>query len=120
MLVMSKEYDLQTKGGRIQYILDMTGHNPASIAKLIGCAPAAVYQWIDGSTKNLKEQFLWKLADVTGFEARWISLGEGVPMKSAAIKHADQVLMAMEPETLYTAVRLIDTLAEPKKNQRTQ
>jgi len=120
MLSMAKEHDLETKGGRIEYIIDASGHNPASMAKLLGCAPAAIYQWIDGSTKNLKEHLLWKLSDVTGFEARWISQGEGMPKRPHAIKHADEVLMAMQPETLYTAVRLIDTLAEPKKNNGLQ
>lgn len=70
-------HDLTTKSGRIAYVLEATGHTPSSMARLLGCAPAAVYQWLNGSTKNLKEVFLWRLADITGFEARWISLGEG-------------------------------------------
>ena len=117
---MATEHDLSTKAGRIAYIVEDSGHNPAALAKLLGCAPAAVYQWISGSTKNQKEKYLWKLADVTGFEARWISLGEGPMKMPVAIKHANQVLNAMEPAALYTAVRLIDTLAEPRKSNGTQ
>lgn len=117
---MASEHDLSTKSGRIAYIVEASGHNPAALAKQLGCAPAAVYQWIDGSTKNLKEHLLWKLADITGFEARWISLGEGPMKMPMAIKHANQVLVAMEPAALYTAVRLIDTLAEPHKSNGTQ
>lgn len=117
---MASEYDLTTKSGRIAYVIKHSGHVPGSIAKLLGCAPAAVYQWIAGSTKNLKENLLWNLADVTGFEARWISTGEGVRRIEKSIKHATEVLSAMEPEARYTAVRLIDTLAEPTKHRNAQ
>lgn len=117
---MADEFDLNTKAGRIGFVIDKSGHNPASIAKLLGCKPAAVYQWLDGSTKNLKEHLLWKLADITGYEARWISQREGAAKMDKAIKHANEVLLAMPPEARYTAVRLIDTLAEPRKNNSSQ
>ena len=117
---MVSNYDLSTKSGRIAYVIEQSGHVPGSIAKLLGCAPAAVYQWIDGSTKNLKEHLLWKLADITGHEARWISTGEGLMKIEKSIRHATDVLTAMEPEARYTAVRLLDTLAEPAKKQNSQ
>lgn len=117
---MATDFDLSTKAGRIAYVIEKSGHVPGSIAKLLGCAPAAVYQWIDGSTKNLKEHLLWKLADVTEYEARWISTGEGSMKIEKSIRHAADVLTAMEPEARYTAVRLIDTLAEPQKKQNSQ
>jgi hypothetical protein len=115
MGAMDDEFDLTTKSGRIGYVIESSGHSPASIAPLLGCKPSAVYQWIDGSTKNLKEHLLWKLADITGYEARWISQGEGPRKIDKAIRHANDVLLAMEPEARYTAVRLLDTLAEPQK-----
>lgn len=117
---MDDEFDLTTKAGRIGFVIKKSGHNPASIAPLLGCKPAAVYQWLDGSTKNLKEHLLWKLADITGYEARWISLGEGTPKLDNTIKHANAVLLAMQPAARYTAVRLLDTLAEPEKSNGTQ
>ena len=111
---------LSTKVGRIGFAIKQSGHSPASISALLGCKPAAVYQWLDGSTKNLKEHLLWKLADITGYEARWISLGEGAAKLDKSIKHANDVLMAMQPEARYTAVRLIDTLAEPRETNGNQ
>lgn len=117
---MDDEFDLTTKAGRIGFVIKASGHNPASIASLLGCKPAAVYQWLDGSTKNLKEHLLWKLADITGYEARWISQGEGPAKMDKTIKHANDVLLAMEPAARYTAVRLLDTLAEPRKNNGSQ
>lgn len=120
ILYMDDEYDLTIKSGRIAFILNACGHTPSSIAKLLGCAPAAIYQWIDGSTKNLKEHLLWKLSDITGYEARWISMGEGPARIEQSIRHAEQVLIAMQPDARYTAVRLLDTLAEPKKGSGKQ
>lgn len=112
-----EKHDLKTKTGRLAHVIETSGQTPASMARLLGCEPAAVYQWLNGSTKNLKEEYLWKLADISGFEARWISLGEGAPKKDIAIRHAETVLTAMEPEARYIAIRLIDTLAEsPKKD----
>lgn len=114
---MIEDHDLSTKSGRIAYVIEVSGHKPGSIAKLLKCAPAAVYQWINGSTKNLKEDLLWALADITGYEARWISTGQE-PMKiEKGIKHATLVLSAMEPEGRYKAIRLLDTLAEPAKKE---
>ena len=117
---MTTEHDLAEKNGRIAYVIEHSGHNPASMAKLLGCKPSAIYQWLSGSTKNIKEDLLWRLADITGFEARWISQGSGPRRVPIEIKHADSVLMAMEPEARYKAVRLIDTFAEPEKNNGTQ
>jgi hypothetical protein len=113
---MHADYDLNTKAGRIGYAIERSGHTPSSISRLLDCAPAAVYQWINGSTKNLKEHLLWKLSDITLYEARWLSLGEGPMMLSPGLKHANQVLQAMQPEALYTAVKIIDTLIEQQKN----
>lgn len=115
---MDEIYGLNTKGERIAYVIKKSGHTPASIARLLGCAPAAIYQWIDGSTQNLKEQYLWGLADVTGFEARWISTGRGQVKLDPSVRHAEAVLTAMQPEVRYTAVRLIDTLAEPHNTKQ--
>lgn len=120
MLSMASAHDLSTKTGRIAHIIEATGHTPSSLARLVGTTPSAIYQWLDGSTKNIKEELLWKLADKTGFQARWISIGEGPMRLPKGVQHANEVLLSMEPEALYTAVRLIDTLAEPDKANGTQ
>ncbi|MEW6385199.1 MAG: helix-turn-helix transcriptional regulator [Pseudomonadota bacterium] len=109
---MADKHDLSTHGGRIAHVIEAAGYTPASIAARLGCKPAAVYQWISGSTQNLKEALLWKLSDLTGFEARWISMGEGPQRIDPAIKHACAMLTAMEPGVRYSTVRLIDTMAE--------
>ena len=64
-------------GQRIAWAIKESGHTPASMARVIGCSAAAIYQWIKGDTKNVKNELLFALADATRFEARWIATGEG-------------------------------------------
>jgi transcriptional regulator with XRE-family HTH domain len=66
-----------TRGERIAHAIRESGNSPAAMSRLIGCTSAAIYQWVKGDTKDIKNDFLFKLADATGFEARWIATGEG-------------------------------------------
>lgn len=113
---MDEEHDLTTKEGRIGFVIEKCGHNPASIAKLLGCKPAAVYQWLDGSTKNLKEHLLWKLADTTGYDARWISTGEGPQRQKkymdTRFAHVLDVMESLPPYVIDEGVREIEALAD--------
>lgn len=71
------------RGQRIAYAIAQANQTPASIARMIGCTSAAVYQWIKGDTKDIKNDYLFALADATGFEARWIAIGKGPETKAA-------------------------------------
>ena len=66
-----------TKSERIAHVIEASGYNPASMSRKIGCTSAAIYQWIAGSTHDIKNELLFALADATGFCARWIATGEG-------------------------------------------
>ena len=52
----------------------------AAIAHKIECSPSAISQWVSGLTKNIKNDLLFKFADETRFEARWLATGDG-PMR---------------------------------------
>ena len=65
------------KQQRIAHAIEQSGHTPASMARAIGCSAAAIYQWIKGDTKDIKNELLFALADASRFEARWIATGEG-------------------------------------------
>ncbi|OLF82684.1 hypothetical protein AWH63_06680 [Marinobacter sp. C18] len=54
------------------------------IASYCGVSPGAVSQWKKGDVKNLKFENLYRLADITGFSARWLAIGEG-PERSAEL-----------------------------------
>lgn len=67
---------MSTLSERVTKALKESGNTATSAARHIGCTPEAVIQWMNGPTKNLKGEFLFALADLTGFEARWIATGE--------------------------------------------
>ena len=73
---------MSTRAERITAAIDSTGLSDAEIARRIGCERPAVAQWKTGATKDLKNDNLFALADLTGYEARWIATGEG-PMRKA-------------------------------------
>ena len=49
---------------------------------------------MNGPTKNLKGEFLFALADLTGFEARWIATGK-LPERTADKDTRKAVLVAL-------------------------
>lgn len=75
---------MSTLSERVTKAIRESGHSASSAARVIGCSPEAVIQWMNGPTKNLKGEFLFALADLTGFEARWIATGK--PPERAADK----------------------------------
>lgn len=80
MLYMPEEkFDLLTLSGRVGYAMHKSGQNAPKVAKALGISRPAVDQWNDGQTKNIKNELLFKLADLTGFSARWIATGD-LPM----------------------------------------
>lgn len=116
---MSIQYDFKKKGDRIQFALDQSQHTPSSVAYKIGCKPQAIYQWINGTTKNIKNELLFKFSDLTGLSPRWIATGEGTqhPVDrpgSQAITNTILTMQAMAPEQQYLVARLADQVSKTK------
>lgn len=76
------QVDLTERCSRIAYAISAAGLDQAAVARLIGVKKSAVNQWVSGKTKDLKNDYLFALEDVTGFSARWIATGEG-PQRTA-------------------------------------
>ena len=55
----------------------MGDKSPADIARATQKTPAAVTQWLDGSTKSLKAETAALLEMATGYRATWIVTGKG-------------------------------------------
>lgn len=116
MLNMQTEYDLDSLGGRVGYALEKSGHTPSSAAVKINCKPQAIYQWIHGPTKNIKNDLIFKLSDITGFEARWITTGKGDP----------SITNVREPDATYEVPitpeeqAMLDTYRRLTKDQRNE
>lgn len=62
---------------RIARAIQLSGKKKGEVAKACEVANSAVTQWIDGTTKSLKPENLYALAALTGFNARWLAIGEG-------------------------------------------
>lgn len=74
---VNKRLVMTTKEERIREAINGSGNTPSSIADRLGCTPQAVNQWMSGDTKNIKNDLLFGLEDITGYSARWITTGEG-------------------------------------------
>lgn len=62
---------------RIARAIKLSGKKKGEVAKACGVANSAVTQWIDGTTKSIRPDNLYALAGITGFNARWLAIGEG-------------------------------------------
>lgn len=101
---------------RIAKAIAASGKAPAAIAREIGVSPAAVYQWLQGGIKDLRNENLFALADATGYSARWLGTGEGPVIdcySSAEIKHVMQVMEHLPAAERSKLARLADAFVEP-------
>lgn len=104
---------------RVKHAINQSGNTPSSAAKVLGCSPEAVLQWMSGATKNLRPPNLFSLADLTGFSARWIATGEGPQIeayKNKAIQHVVQVMENMPPDEQQKLARMADAFVVPSAN----
>lgn len=62
---------------RIAAAIRQAGMTKSAVAQAVGVSPAAVTQWINGGTKDIKNENLFALATITGVSARWLATGEG-------------------------------------------
>lgn len=62
---------------RITRAIKESGRDVREIAKACDTSSQAIYVWMRGGVKDLRNANLFALADLTGFEARWIATGEG-------------------------------------------
>lgn len=110
MLSMTQTHDLTTRGGRIKFALEQSGHTPTTAAKKIGCKPQAISQWTSKPDTNIKNKLLFKFADLVGFEARWIATGEG-PQRV----HAGEGVHVYDPKIARIAQTLLLAQEEGKE-----
>lgn len=62
---------------RIAQAIAVSGLKKGEIASACGVANSAVTQWINGESKSLRPENLYALAKATGFNAKWLAIGEG-------------------------------------------
>lgn len=112
----SRYFDLSTLGGRVGHALRESGLQVEAAASRLGINRQAIYQWIDGRTKNIKNEYLFGFADITGFSARWIATGEGSQRppryEDRRVQHALRVMESLPDYAIDGAVKELDSIAE--------
>ena len=83
------------KGQRITEARLFAGLTKSALARELGVTHTAVGLWESGDTKNLKNDHLYKLAEITGYSAQWLATGEGDKFSSAgSLSKEEQQLIA--------------------------
>ena len=77
---------------RITRAIKESGRDVRDIAKACDTSSQAIYVWMRGGVKDLRNANLFALSDITGFEARWIATGEG-PERRAASNPRESALL---------------------------
>ena len=85
---------MTTLAERVRDACAATGLNTAAIASRLGISRAAVAQWMNGDSKRIRMERLFGLADMSGFEARWIALGVGPKHRTEKISDSVLTLLA--------------------------
>jgi transcriptional regulator with XRE-family HTH domain len=104
---------------RVTKAIESSGHYASSVARALKISPEAVLQWMSGTTKTIKAENIFGLADLTGFSARWLATGEGPEIDSYRQPRIMRVISAMErmtPQEQERAANVISAFNLPPAN----
>lgn len=108
--------DMETIGFRIKIAREANGWNQPELANRAGITKQAVSQIESGATKNPRPETLLNIADITGFEYRWLITGKGHRTKEEAAK--DMLDLSDLPEHSKAAIRAVmDSLSQQISKQ---
>jgi SOS-response transcriptional repressor LexA len=68
---------MKTSGDRIRHIREELELSQEAFGRHMGVSKAAVSQWENGDTKNLRPANLFAIQNFTGYSAEWIATGAG-------------------------------------------
>ena len=104
---------------RVSHAITKSGHYASSVARELRITPEAVLMWMDGTTKTIKAENIFKLADLTGFSARWLATGDGPQIDSyrnTTIQHVVHVMEKLPADEQGKLARMADAFAGPASN----
>jgi transcriptional regulator with XRE-family HTH domain len=62
---------------RVKQCMAETGNTPASVATYIGIKAPSIYDWLNGTTKNLSGMNLIRAAQLFNVQPEWLQSGTG-------------------------------------------
>lgn len=68
---------MSTIGERVARAITESNASVKDVAHACGVTVQAVYAWRRGEIKDIRNEHLFELADITGFDARWLGTGKG-------------------------------------------
>lgn len=110
----------KTPSDRVAYAIEHSGKTLEEIAEKLGCTHATLSQWQTGMTNvaNAKAGLLYKFAELTGTDVRWILTGQGPAISrytlTSELTRLGAALRAMErkaPQQVETIVRMVEAAA---------
>lgn len=88
------------------------GFSVKQIAQGCGIKDKAVYQWMDGRTKSINGGNVAVLAEMSGYNALWITREKGPRCHTRAIRQAIKLMEKMTPARQADAVKIIAPLVD--------
>ena len=107
-------YAMATLSERIKEAIETSGVSVVAVAAACKISPQAVYGWMKGETKELMGENLVELAEITGFEARWIAKEIGpkhrVYARTPEQAHVLNAMTTMAPYEVTILRKIVDSV----------
>lgn len=110
-----------TPAQRVARAIAQSGRKLEDLAGELGCTHATLSQWQRGTTNvcNAKADLLYRFAELTGTDVRWLLTGDGPAMSRYSLTpQAQRVSVALramerrEPAMVERVVRMIEAAAD--------
>lgn len=94
---------METKRERLIYAMQVEGVSPSELAKRLreagtNISPQSIHYWVEGQTKDFKNENLFAVADALKFEPRWIVTGE-LPMRQRRPDPLKEIILLYDAAT---------------------
>jgi transcriptional regulator with XRE-family HTH domain len=97
-VVVKLAYMTETTGDRIKKIRKAMRMTTRQFGAKIGVSHAAVSLWENGNTKNLRNDHLKKISEISGRRMEWIISGDLPEMKRSGLADHDELIQLLEIE----------------------
>lgn len=103
---------------RMIEVMEEQGLQAPDVARICGFkTPHAVYQWLDGTTKNLKMDNLYAFCLATETHIEWLISGIPPKHKPKTLRKLEENFEKLGKRDQSLLCRTSDDLAEPDKNE---
>jgi len=110
-----------TPANRITEAIETSGVTVSAVASACRVSPQAVYQWMSGETKQITGENLVELAEITGFEPRWIAMEAGpkrrLRPRTPQEEHVLGLMQTLPSYQVELITKIADSVAQPPQGK---